>query len=51
MLEDLVVAACNEAIRKSKEMVQAEMSKLIGRPQAPRRHRVLMAYHPEPLAR
>ena len=28
MLEDLVVAACNEAIRKSKEMVQAEMGKL-----------------------
>jgi DNA-binding YbaB/EbfC family protein len=28
MLEDLVVAACNEALRKSKEMVQAEMSKL-----------------------
>ena len=28
MLEDLVLAACNEAIRKSKEMVQAEMGKL-----------------------
>ncbi len=28
MLEDLVVAACNEAIRKSKEVVQAEMGKL-----------------------
>jgi DNA-binding YbaB/EbfC family protein len=28
MLEDLVLAACNEALRKSKEMVQAEMSKL-----------------------
>lgn len=28
MLEDLVIAACNEALRKSKEMVQAEMGKL-----------------------
>lgn len=28
MLEDLILAACNEAIRKSKEMVQAEMGKL-----------------------
>ena len=28
MLEDLVLAACNEALRKSKEMVQAEMAKL-----------------------
>ena len=28
MLEDLVLAACNEALRKSREMVQAEMSKL-----------------------
>ena len=28
MLEDLVLAACNEALRKSKEMVQAEMGKL-----------------------
>lgn len=28
MLEDLVLAACNEAIRKSKEVVQAEMGKL-----------------------
>jgi nucleoid-associated protein EbfC len=28
MLEDLVVAACNEALRKSKDMVQAEMGKL-----------------------
>ena len=28
MLEDLVLAACNEALRKSKEMMQAEMSKL-----------------------
>jgi nucleoid-associated protein EbfC len=28
MLEDLVLAACNEALRKSKEMVQAEVSKI-----------------------
>lgn len=28
MLEDLVMAACNEALRKSKEMVQAEMGKV-----------------------
>jgi DNA-binding YbaB/EbfC family protein len=28
MLEDLVMAACNEALRKSREMVQAEMSKV-----------------------
>ncbi len=28
MLEDLVMAACNEALRKSKEMMQAELSKL-----------------------
>ena len=28
MLEDLVLAATNEALRKSKEMVQAEMSKI-----------------------
>ena len=28
MLEDLVIAACNEALRKSRELVQAEMSKL-----------------------
>src|SRR5262249_47370383 len=28
MLEDLVLAACNEAIRKPKEMVQAEMGKV-----------------------
>ena len=30
MLEDLVLAACNEAIRKSKEMVQQELAKLTG---------------------
>jgi hypothetical protein len=28
MLEDLIMAACNEALRKSKEMVQAELGKL-----------------------
>ena len=30
MLEDLVLAACNEALRKSKEMVQTELGKLTG---------------------
>jgi DNA-binding YbaB/EbfC family protein len=30
MLEDLVLAACNEALRKSREMVQAEMGKITG---------------------
>ena len=30
MLQDLVVAAVNEAINKSQEMMQAEMSKLTG---------------------
>lgn len=30
MLEDLVLAACNEALRKSREMLQAEMGKLAG---------------------
>jgi DNA-binding YbaB/EbfC family protein len=28
MLEDLVLAACNEALRKAREMVQAELGKL-----------------------
>ena len=28
MLEDLVLTACNEALRKSRDMVQAEMGKL-----------------------
>ena len=28
ILEDLVLAACNEALRQSREMVQAEMGKL-----------------------
>ena len=30
MLEDLVLAACTEGLRTSREMVQAEMSKLAG---------------------
>lgn len=30
MLEDLVLAACNEALRKSRELVQAEMGKIAG---------------------
>jgi len=30
MLQDLVVAAVNEAIKKSQEMAQAEMSKITG---------------------
>ena len=30
MLEDLVLAACNEALRKSREMMQAELGKLTG---------------------
>ena len=30
MLEDLVLAACNEAIRKSRDMVEQELSKLTG---------------------
>jgi len=30
MLQDLVVAAVNEALRRSQEMVQEEMSKLTG---------------------
>ena len=30
MLKDLIVAAVNEAINKSQEMMQAEMSKLTG---------------------
>ena len=30
MLEDMVLAAVNEALEKSKEMVTAELSKLIG---------------------
>ncbi len=30
MLQDLVVAAANEALRKSQEMVSAEMTKLTG---------------------
>jgi hypothetical protein len=30
MLEDLVLAACNEALRKSRELVQQEVGKLTG---------------------
>lgn len=30
MLEDLVLAACNEALRKSRELVQQELGKLAG---------------------
>jgi DNA-binding YbaB/EbfC family protein len=30
MLEDLVLAACNEALRKSRDLMQAELGKLTG---------------------
>jgi DNA-binding YbaB/EbfC family protein len=30
MLEDLVLAACNEGLRKSRELVQQELGKLTG---------------------
>ncbi len=30
MLEDLVLAACNEALRKSRDLVQPELGKLTG---------------------
>ena len=30
MLEDLVLAACHEALRKSREVVQQELGKLTG---------------------
>src|SRR4029453_2863453 len=30
MLEDLVLAACNEALRKSRDMMQSELGKLTG---------------------
>ena len=30
MLQDLVVAACNEALRKAREMMENEMSKITG---------------------
>ncbi len=30
MLEDLIVAACNEALRRAQEMVQSEVSRLTG---------------------
>ncbi|GBD99173.1 nucleoid-associated protein [bacterium BMS3Abin07] len=35
MLQDLVVAACNEALRRASEMVNQEMSKLTGGLQIP----------------
>jgi len=35
MLEDLVVAACNEALRRAHEMVDAEIAKLTGGLQLP----------------
>ena len=30
MLEDLVLAACNEALRKSRELMQQELGRLTG---------------------
>jgi hypothetical protein len=35
MLEDLIVAASNEALRRSQEMMQAEMAKITGGLQLP----------------
>lgn len=35
MLEDLIVAATNEALRRAQEMMQAEMAKLTGGLQLP----------------
>ncbi len=35
MLQDLIVAACNEALRRAQEMVQAEMAKVTGGLQIP----------------
>ncbi len=35
MLEDMIVAACNEALRRAQEMVQTEMAKLTGGLQIP----------------
>lgn len=35
MLQDLIVAACNEALKRAQEMVQAEMSRLTGGLQIP----------------
>ena len=35
MLQDLIVAACNEALRRASEMVNEEMSKLTGGMQLP----------------
>src|SRR5262249_17532289 len=50
MLEDLVMAACNEALRKSREMVQAEMSKGTAGLKLPGPG-MEMADHPQPVAR
>ncbi len=35
MLQDLIVAACNEAIRRAQQMVQEEMAKVTGGMQLP----------------
>ena len=35
MLEDMIMAACNEALRRAQEMVQEEMSRLTGGLQIP----------------
>ncbi len=35
MLQDLIIAACNEALRRAQEMVNEEMSKLTGGLQLP----------------
>ncbi|MBF0317728.1 MAG: YbaB/EbfC family nucleoid-associated protein [Nitrospirae bacterium] len=35
MLQDLIIAACNEAIKRAHDMVQEEMSKLTGGMQLP----------------
>lgn len=35
MLQDLIIAACNEALKRAQEMVQEEMSKLTGGLQIP----------------
>ena len=53
MLEDLVLAATNEALRKSKEMVQAEMGKITAGLKIPGLGpgSEVVAYYPEPVAR
>ncbi len=35
MLQDLIVAACNEALRRAQEMVQSEMARVTGGLQIP----------------